>query len=148
MSTVEEKKNALKGVVDSLNVSKFGVPEVSIADIIASPNKYVLVDTRTTDERAVSTIPSSISKETYELQKDMYTDKEIVCFCTVGYLSGGYAAQCRKNGQLNVMNMGDGALLGYALAGNSLVDADGSETKSVHTFMDGLSGLGKLKNKL
>jgi rhodanese-related sulfurtransferase len=90
---MEDKQIALNGVVASLGTSKFEAPEVSIADIKANPEKYVLLDVRSEEERAVSTIPGSINKAQFEEDTAKYADKEVVCFCTVGYISAG--ATCK-----------------------------------------------------
>ena len=90
---MEEKQKALNGVVASLGTAKFNVPDVSIAEIITSPDKYVLLDVRSDEERNVSTIPGSISKIEFEADPSKYADKEVVCYCTVGYISAGYTCK-------------------------------------------------------
>ncbi len=90
---MEEKQKALNGVVASLGTSKFGAPEVSIAEIKADPAKFYLLDVRSDEERNVSTIPGSISKTEFEASPEKYADKEVVCFCTVGYISAGYTCE-------------------------------------------------------
>jgi hypothetical protein len=90
---MEEKQKALNGVVASLGTSKFNVPEVSIAEINANPENYVLVDVRSEEEISVSTIPGSVSKYDFEANPSKYSNKEVVCFCTVGYISAGYTCK-------------------------------------------------------
>jgi hypothetical protein len=46
MSTVEEKQKALNETVAGLGTAKFEAPTVSVAKIIASPEAYILIDTR------------------------------------------------------------------------------------------------------
>ena len=138
----------MQEVVDSLGTSKFEVPTVSIKEVLqrleANDASLVLLDVRTEEEINVSTIPGSISKADFDADPAKYADKEIVCFCTVGYISGGRACEYRRNGFTNVKNMGDGALLAYTLAKTSagvshpLIKPDGSLTNEVHTFMPDL----------
>lgn len=64
-----------------------------------------------------------------------------VWYSTVGFCSGAYALRQRKLGMDNVKNMGDGALMGYALEGKPLVTADGKPADSLHTLIPGLAGL-------
>ena len=121
MSTQEEKQKQLQATVDSLGTGKFELAEatVSVSSIIAAPDKYVLLDSRTEEEMAVGMIPGAITKAVFEQDPTKYADKEVVCYCTVGYISGACTYELRKKGHANVNNMGDGALLGYTLAQTS-----------------------------
>ena len=98
-------------------------------------------------QRAVSTIPGSIDIAEFEAHADKYKDKEVVAFCTVGYLSAAKVCEYQRKGLTNVKNFGDGALLGYTLAKTSggdkapLVTKDGAPTNYVHTFMPDLAPL-------
>lgn len=123
------------------------VPEAPVEEVIkrleAGDPSLVLLDTRAVEERSVSTIAGSISKEEFEKSPEAYADKEIVTFCTVGYLAGAYACELsRVKGFKNVRNLGDGSLLGWTLAGKGIVKPeDGSAADTVHTFLAGLNGL-------
>ena len=98
-------------------------------------------------QRAVSFIPGSIDIAEFEANPDKYKDKDVVAYCTVGYLSAAKVCEYQRKGLANVKNMGDGALLGYTLAKTSagvkqpLVTLDGSSTNVVHTFMPDLAPL-------
>jgi rhodanese-related sulfurtransferase len=148
---MEETQKKLMGVVESLGTAKFEVPDVKIMDIIArmdaKDESLVLLDIRSEEETAVSTIPGSISKVEFDSDPAKYADKEVVCFCTVGYISGFKTCEYRRQGMTNVKNMGDGAILGYTLARTAagvkmpLVKQDGTPTNEVHTFMDTLCPL-------
>jgi len=114
MSTVEERRSGLLGVAQSLNTARFEarpthtqhaplaggalrpltpraapqVPEAPLAEVIqrleAKDSSLVVLDTRSAEERSVSTIPGSISKADFEAAgPGAYKDKEIVTFCTV-----------------------------------------------------------------
>jgi rhodanese-related sulfurtransferase len=148
---MSELQTKLNEVVASLGTAKFDVPTVLVSDIIArqtddSLNPVVLIDVRSEEER-ISTIKGSITRAEFEANAEKYADKECVCFCTVGYISGAVACELRRAGHSNVKNMGDGALLGYTLAQTTagitkpLVDMNGEETNVVHTFMPDLAPL-------
>jgi hypothetical protein len=68
MSTVEEKQAELNATVESLGTAKFGLENdtVSVAAILASPDKYQLLDSRSADEMAVGTIPGAITRAAFE----------------------------------------------------------------------------------
>ncbi len=89
-----EKQKALLGVVASLGTAKFGVPNVALSNVIERLGKddsLVLMDTRSDEERSVSTIAGSITRADFESAPEKFALKEIVCFCTVGYLSAATA---------------------------------------------------------
>jgi hypothetical protein len=168
-----EKQKALMGVVESLGTAKFDVPNVALSHIIerfGKDDSLVLMDTRSDEERSVSTIAGSITRADFESAPEKFSQKEIVCFCTVGYLSAATACmmddflffsdivltlfvsilitgELRRKGFENVKNMGDGALLGFTLAQTEagiqypLVKPDGTATNDVHTFMPDLAPL-------
>lgn len=122
---------------------------VSVASVMADDgSKYVIMDTRTDEEMAVGMIPGAITRAAFEAEPEKYQDKEVVAYCTVGYVSGACAFELRKKGHSNVRNMGDGALLGYTLAKTAagvkeplVKPANGLPTNEVHTFMDALAPL-------
>ena len=150
MAVDKEKQAALNGVVESLGIAKFRLTDnetVSVAAVLADRTRYTLLDTRTAEERAVSVIPGAITREQFEASPTTYASTTVVCYCTVGYLSGACTRELRNKGHGNVVNMGDGALLGYTLAQTSngvaqpLAAPDGTPTNEVHTFMDDLAPL-------
>ena len=110
-------------------------------------SKYQLLDARSEEEMEVGMIPGAITRSEFEADPDKYKSKEVVAYCTVGYISGACAFELRAKGHSNVRNMGDGAILGYTLAqteagvAKPLVKKDGTPTNEVHTFMDDLAPL-------
>jgi len=149
MPVIPETQTALDGVVASLGTSKFELADhtVKIVDIIASPANYTLLDARSQEERDVSIIAGSISKAEFLEDPEKHKSSTVVCYCTVGYISGACTKELRNAGHTNVNNMGDGAILGYTLNKTSngektpLVKLDGTPTNEVHTFMPDLAGL-------
>tara|TARA_R110001592_G_scaffold99713_1_gene283857 strand:+ start:270 stop:833 length:564 start_codon:yes stop_codon:yes gene_type:complete len=92
----------------------------------------VLVDVRTPEEQAVSMLPGAITRDAFEAARELYADKSVVTYCTIGARSGEYAEELRQEG-LEVFNL-KGSILSWTQAGLPLVDKDGHETKRVHTY--------------
>ncbi|KAJ1425443.1 hypothetical protein B484DRAFT_451098 [Ochromonadaceae sp. CCMP2298] len=138
----------LDEVVESLGTAKFDLATatVSVSEVIrrldAKDETLVLMDVRSEEERLVSTIAGSITRAEFEAESEKYAGKDVVAYCTVGYISGAVTCEMRRKG-LPVKNMGDGALLGYCLARTQAGETsplvkDGSPTNAVHTFMPDL----------
>ena len=92
----------------------------------------VLVDVRTPEEQAVSMLPGAITREAFEAARDLYRNRTVVTYCTIGARSGEYAEALRREG-CEVFNL-KGSILAWTHAGLPLVDRDGSETKKLHTY--------------
>ena len=90
---MEEKVEALKKVVSDLGTKKFEVPEIGVDEVIKrleeNDSTLVLLDARSQEERDVSTIQGSITKEAFLADPKAFENKDVVCYCTVGYISGG-----------------------------------------------------------
>jgi hypothetical protein len=85
---MEDKVQKLQGVVDSLGTAKFAVPTVALDEVMKrlseKDSSFVLLDSRSEEERKVSSIPGAITKAEFEgAYADKYKDKEVVAFCTV-----------------------------------------------------------------
>jgi len=107
-----------------------GVPDILPAELstLESP---VLVDVRPAEEREVSMIPGSITKEEFEAHPDRYRGRTIVPYCTIGARSGVYGKKLMKQGW-EVRNL-KGSILLWTYTGEPLKDADG-DTRRVHTY--------------
>lgn len=92
----------------------------------------VVVDVREPYEREVSMIPGSVTVEEYESGRDEFAGKKVVAYCTIGYRSGKYADELRKDG-VEVYNL-EGSLLAWVRDGGKIVDPKGKETKTVHVY--------------
>lgn len=88
----------------------------------------VLVDVRSPEEQAVSTLPGALTVEAFEA---VQPPGPVVTYCTIGARSGEYAEQLRQAGR-DVKNLA-GSLLAWTHAGGPLVGADGA-TKRVHVY--------------
>jgi rhodanese-related sulfurtransferase len=72
-------------------------------------DKFIIVDCRTSDERNISMIPCSISKEEFENKllienESSFFNQLIIIYCTIGYRSGVYCNQLEKKGFNNLKN--------------------------------------------
>jgi len=97
------------GVVDSLGTAKFNLENdtVNVSEILANPDQYTLLDARSEEERNVSGIAGAITKDTFLEDPKKYPGS-VVCYCTVGYISGACTRELRNAGHENVKNMGEG----------------------------------------
>jgi len=107
-------------------------PEVRDIQAKELKKSYVFIDIRTDRERALSTIPGSISKEDFEANIEDYIDQDLVTFCTVGYRSGIYAQELMEEGH-RVQNLVGGVLM-WAHDGRKFIDSKGHPTKTVHVY--------------
>jgi rhodanese-related sulfurtransferase len=109
------------------------VPEIAPQSVLAlvGSSKIILVDVRSKKEQSVSMLPGAITRKQCELRRGTLDDQTIVTYCTIGYRSGLYARQLRKQG-LNAQNL-KGGILGWVHAGGRVVHA-GEVTKRIHVY--------------
>lgn len=93
----------------------------------------VLVDVRSPEERAVSMIPTAITQAEFEQNLAHYINSKaiVVAYCTIGYRSGKYVDQLRKQG-INILNL-EGSLLAWSHIQGELTNTTGS-TDKIHVF--------------
>ena len=110
------------------------VNEVSPQGVLDFQNTSptILVDVRTPAEQAISMLPGAITRDAFEAARDVYADQTVVTYCTIGVRSGIYAEELRQEG-VEVFNL-KGSILSWTQAGLPLVDAEGQDTKRVHTY--------------
>ena len=119
-------------------LSQAGFPNVvtveapALKERLAAGEALVLVDVRPLVERGVSIIPGAISTETLLAEPDLYRDKTVVTYCTIGARSGVFAKELMADGW-TVENLG-GSLLSWTFAGGDLVDSSGEPTVQVHVY--------------
>ncbi len=92
--------------------------------------KAVFIDVRTPKEQAVSMIQGAITVEEYKANKDKYSGKTLITYCTIGYRSGIYADEHKNDGKIKNLFA---ASLGWAHAGFPFYK-DGQETKKIHVY--------------
>lgn len=119
--------------------SAFPVPEVSVEEVAARPDHYLLVDTRAGAEFAVSRLPRAILWEEYQthpppeaVRQALAEDRPVVFYCSIGYRSGEAAFRAREllGQDANVLNL-YGGIFRWANEGNGL---EGGEL--VHPYDD------------
>ncbi|MGE3975323.1 MAG: rhodanese-like domain-containing protein [Bdellovibrionales bacterium] len=107
------------------------VPIIDPNDKLIELSSYIIVDVREPKERNVSFIKNSISKSEFSHQKDNYKNKKVLVYCTIGYRSGSFASDLKKDG-FDAYNLKGGVLL-WIQSGRGLINKIG-ETKSVHVY--------------
>jgi sodium/bile acid cotransporter 7 len=128
------KLDAVEAMATRYKASYPTLEEVLAKDLSTSGvgEDTILVDVREPEERAVSRIPGSISKEDFEANPESYKGKRVVAYCTIGYRSGKWAAFQWRQG-VDAVNL-RGSILAWTHAGGALVDAEGNPTKRVHVY--------------
>ena len=104
--------------------------------------KYVLLDIRTSEENAVSTIPGAVfySYDDFDPADLTNIRKEdtVVVFCSVGYRSEKAGEKLLAAGYPHVKNL-YGGIFGWKNEGFEVVDQRGRMTDSVHTYNENWS---------
>lgn len=108
------------------------VPDCSAMDLqkMQTAHAVILIDVRSDEERAVSTIPGAISMETFHA-KEWPAGKTIVVYCTIGVRSA-MACMSLKSQGIPAINLA-GGILHWTAQELPLVHA-GQETKRLHTY--------------
>jgi sodium/bile acid cotransporter 7 len=108
------------------------VPDVDVWTVqrwLDAGEPVVLVDVRTDEERAVSTLPGAVPASRVEADPDAYRGQRLVAYCTIGLRSGEWA---EAHGDLDVLNL-RGSVLAWTHTGRPLAGPDGP-TKRVHVY--------------
>lgn len=95
-------------------------------------NKAILVDVRTEKEIEVSIIPGAMLKKDFQNSKDLYRNKIIIPYCTIGYRSGLYSKELISNGY-NALNF-KGGILSWVNSRGELVKSSGDKTNKLHVY--------------
>jgi rhodanese-related sulfurtransferase len=106
----------------------------STTDGEGTQDDFVLVDVRSDAEVNVSVIPGAITKSQFEKNPQLYQDKTVIVYCTVGGRSGAYAKQLAEKG-VKVKNY-QGSILEWVKAELPVETLDGKPTNRVHTYSD------------
>lgn len=113
------------------------VPDVSTETLARSIEKAgqtatCVIDVRSSQESAVSVIPSAITLAEFQGNCERYADHRVYVYCTLGGRSLLVAGRLKSQG-FDAYNYRDG-ILGWCAAGNEVVTREGVPTKRVHTF--------------
>lgn len=113
-TSAAERKRELDGMSARLTAKFSGVPHLSVGAAAAAQregSRVVFIDARTPEERAVSTIPGSLTVEQFEAREGELRDARCVAFCTIGYRSSQLAEKLRKRG-IDAANL-EGSILAW-----------------------------------
>lgn len=109
------------------------IPSQTILNLSSDQrNNYIVVDVRSPKEREISIIEGSIDQADFEKNIDVFQEKKVVVYCTIGYRSGYYAERLRQQG-LDAYNLSEG-ILGWIQEGGLLVNPNGQVTPKVHVY--------------
>ena len=109
------------------------IKHVSVKNFLESPDKWVLVDVRPLNEREISMISGALTSEQIEQNPNLYKQKKLLIYCTVGERSSKYAIQLLSKGFKNVTNL-RGGVLKWAESGRKFVTPEGKKTTKVHVY--------------
>lgn len=109
------------------------VKDINAAEAIQESNdgNVIFVDVRTKGEFSVSTLPKAVTKDNFLRDKELYKDKKIIAYCTIGYRSGLFAAEMAKIG-ITVYNLSAG-ILGWTHEGGKVYDSRGI-VQRIHVY--------------
>lgn len=105
-----------------------------VTDDESTSDNFVLVDVRSDAEVNVSIIPGAITKSQYEKNSQLYQNKTVIVYCTVGGRSATYAKQLAEK-SVKVKNY-KGSILEWVKAELPLETLDGKPTNRVHIYSD------------
>lgn len=133
----QTREERLRRIDDMYDTYRAEFPEVGgisvdeLVEALEAPDSLVLVDVRTDEEREVSIIPGAISRLEFESRPADFENRTIVTYCTIGYRSGIYADELRREGW-EALNL-EGSILAWTHAGRPL-ERLGEPTRRVHVY--------------
>ncbi|GBC62394.1 rhodanese-like domain-containing protein [Desulfonema ishimotonii] len=109
------------------------VKEISPAEAMAllRANQVIFVDTRKSEEMAISMLPGAVSEEEFVQHPGQYAGLTPVAYCTISYRSGKFAEAMGKKGR-TIYNL-RGGLLAWVLEGGKVYDKKG-ESRHIHVY--------------
>lgn len=115
----------------------FTIPTISVGQLVAESDKYLILDAREKDEYEVSHIPGAryVGYNFFKLKEISSEDKStpVVVYCSIGYRSEKIGEKLKKAGFEKVYNL-YGSLFAWANAGYSLEDHSGKTTNRIHGY--------------
>ena len=133
-TTNDEKRAKIEAMYEEFRPEFPDAEEIDVEGFLKlqARGEVLLVDVREDKERAISTIPGSISKADFEELGDDLIDVPVVVHCTIGYRSARYVESLKDRG-VHAYNL-KGSILSWVHAGQHVVDPEGNETKRVHVY--------------
>jgi rhodanese-related sulfurtransferase len=129
--TSEKYKKMIDRTID------FTIPLVSVEELHANMEEYVILDAREMEEYKVSHIPKAIyvgyDDPELGLIKSIDKDKKLLFYCSIGYRSEKIGEKAKEMGFKEVYNL-YGSIFEWANKGYELEDASKKETKKIHGY--------------
>lgn len=120
-----------------VNTLSFSVPVISVDDLKADPDRFVILDAREKNEYEVSRIPGSrwIGYDDFSMERMRGIDKKtpVLLYCSIGYRSEKVGEKLRAEGFEQVYNL-YGSIFEWANRGFPLVDETGQTVRRVHAY--------------
>lgn len=135
MLAKESRWQKIEAMFDEYKNNHFPeIPSITVEELKKKMNdqNVIIIDARSSEERAVSFIPTSISQEEFEKNRVQYSDASIITYCTIGYRSGIYAKKLRE-GKINARNL-KGGVLAWAHNSNTFINEEGKTKKQIHVY--------------
>ena len=132
-ATEADRRLVLDGMIEEVRTAFPDVPTATPADVAQwlAADDVVLVDVRSDEERAVSTLPGALTADDFEGRLEELAGRRVVAYCTIGRRSAEYAERMSELG-VEVHNL-EGSILAWTHDGGTLV-ADGQVTRELHVF--------------
>ena len=115
----------------------FTVPTISVGQLEAEADKFLILDAREKEEYDVSHIPGAryVGYNFFKLKEISSEDKStpVVVYCSIGYRSEKIGEKLKKAGFEKVYNL-YGSLFAWANAGYALEDHSGKTTNRIHGY--------------
>jgi rhodanese-related sulfurtransferase len=115
----------------------FSVPVIGVEELENIQNEVVIFDAREMEEYETSHLPGAgyLGYPDFDAGRlvNLPKDTMIVVYCSVGYRSEKIGEKLQQLGYRKVYNL-YGSLFEWANRGKPLIDAQGNETRTVHTF--------------
>ena len=96
---------------------------------MAKNKNIIMIDTREDKEQKISMLPKAISMKEFLKNPDIYKNKKIISYCTIGYRSGKFAEKFKK---LNIYNL-EGGVLAWSHFKGKFFKGE-KETRKVHVY--------------
>ncbi len=132
---IQLKSAKFKKMID--RTIDFTIPLVSVEDLHANMDDYVILDAREKHEYNISHIPKAmyVGYENPEmgLINAIDKDKKLVFYCSIGYRSEKIAEKAKDLGFAEVYNL-YGSIFEWANKGYELETTSKEDTKKVHAY--------------
>jgi len=111
------------------------VPIITIEDLRKNQNEVIIFDARALEEYSTSHINGAILFNIREIRqkKELWQNKKIVVYCSIGYRSEKKGEELQKLGFENVYNL-YGGIFEWVNEGLPLENMANQETLDIHTY--------------